>query len=135
MTLTKHNISEHIQTILREKRIKYVFLNEYSDVDILELFISHIPAYIQFDYSKDDDSFILQLYTEDDRYYFSEYYSECKNCDGVDIEIDNLINSVKTYVKLINKIEKKIDEIRELCSEHDLDIEKFITINFDSSEN
>jgi prefoldin subunit 5 len=48
--------------------------------------------------------------------------------------IDNLVEHVKKLNQAIAKISTKINQIKDICEEYELDFEEFITLNYDFDE-
>jgi hypothetical protein len=46
-------------------------------------------------------------------------------------EIEQLIDATKKLNAVINKVRNKIEQIQEICDENELDINEFISLNYD----
>jgi chromosome segregation ATPase len=79
----------------------------------------------------------MQLFTESDSSGFSIYEAHWDNKnelnDSLEGEIDNLLESAKRINQGIAKIETKINQIKDICQEYELEFCEFITLeyNFD----
>ena len=51
--------------------------------------------------------------------------------DMIDNEIDELVSFTKDFVKSVSKIEQKINDIRAICDDIQIDISEFISVNYD----
>lgn len=134
MIYSKENIVREIENVLKTNKVRYSFLKSAENLIDLEL-LNGVTTRIQIEFSEYDNSFILQLYVDRDKsgtnYYESEFDGLNKNSDSLEGEILNLVEASKEYAKIRNKVQKKISEIQRLCDEYGLDIEEFITINFE----
>jgi len=138
MEITKYNICETIENYLKELKVRYSILDPDSKGCVYELFSTSMSGHIQVEYNLDDENdsyFVLQFYTAVDNLGYSIYHqewdNECENCDSVEGEIDNLLESVKKINQGISKISTKIEQIKDLCGEYGLDFDSLITLNYD----
>lgn len=138
MEITKHNICEIIENYLKELKIRYNIDNVDSIGCIYELFISSTSGFIQVEYDLDDekDNYVVtQLFTSVDDYgnsiYHSNWDNECKTCDSLNGEIDNLVDSIKRINNGLSKISSKINQIKDICEEYELDFENLIDVLYD----
>jgi hypothetical protein len=84
---------------------------------------------------EDDDYIVLQLFDKVDyngnSVYHSDWDNEDENADSVEGEIENLIEAVKRINQGVGKINAKIEQIKDICEEYNLEFEEFITLNYD----
>jgi lysyl-tRNA synthetase class II len=137
MEITKHNIRQVIEDYLKSERIKYTTEGENSKGLMYEIYVGSLECYLQVEYNLDDDNdndIVVQLFTKVDSYGDSLYHVDWLNWkegDSIETEIESLIQQTKKINSLVNKVRNKIEQIKEICEENELDIEEFITINYD----
>lgn len=138
MAITKHNVCETINTFLKQEKIRYSISGQDSKGCLYELFVSSTSGFIQVEYNLDDekdDYVILMLYTDIDNsgnsIYHSDWDNESEGNDSLEGEIEQLLDSVKRINQAIIKISTKIEQIRDICDEYELDFDEFITLNYD----
>ena len=85
-----------------------------------------------------DNHVVLQLFSKIDDYgnsfFHQDWDNECEHCDSIEGEIDNLVEHVKKLNQAIAKISTKINQIKDICEEYELDFEEFIQLNYDFDE-
>jgi hypothetical protein len=138
MGVTKHNIRDVIESYLKNNRLKYTIDNEDSKGLFYEIFVGSLECYLQIEYDLDDDNdvyVVIQLFTKVDDYGMSLYHQDWDNktdgADSLEGEIETLIQETKRLNGVINKIRNKIEQIKEICEENDMEFEEFITLNYD----
>lgn len=137
MEITQHNVCEHIESILKSLNIRYSILFPDSKGCVYQLYISSIEGNIQVEYDLDDEEdnyFILQFFTKVDTYGNSLYHSDWNNetpGDSIEGEIENLVEYAKKINQGISKIQIKIEQIKDICEEYELDFEEFIDVLYD----
>ena len=138
MTITKHNVCEKIDNFLKQEKIRYSISDQDSKGCLYELFVSSTSGFIQVEYNLDDekdDYVVLQLFTNVDNsgnsIYHSDWDNESEGGDSLEGEIEQLIDGVKRINQAIAKISTKIEQIRDICNEYELDFEEFIILNYD----
>jgi len=138
MKITKNNIREVIDTYLKENRIKYTTDHEDSMGMVYEIYVGSLECYLQLEYNmedENDDVVFVQLFTKVDDWgeslYHQTWESDSEDGDTIEREIEVLIQETKRLNSVVNKIRNKIEQIQEICDENELDIEEFITINYD----
>jgi|688.fasta_scaffold904393_1 hypothetical protein len=136
--VTPHNICQTIEDCLKSKKIRFSISDSDSKGLVYELYISSIECYIQVEYDldvEDDDYIVLQLFDKVDyngnSVYHSDWDNEDENADSVEGEIENLIEAVKRINQGVGKINAKIEQIKDICEEYNLEFEEFITLNYD----
>lgn len=139
MEITKHNICQEIEQILKSQNIRFSIENQDYRGTNYELFVSSMEAYIQIEYdlNKEEDNDVqITFYTKVNSDGLSLYESDWDNYDnsikdGIETEIEELINAVKRINFGISKIESKIEQIRNICEEYNLELDKFIDVLYD----
>jgi hypothetical protein len=138
MGVTKHNIRDVIESYLKNNRLKYTIDNEDSKGLFYEIFVGSLECYLQIEYDLDDDNdvyVVIQLFTKVDDYGMSLYRQDWDNktdgADSLEGEIETLIQETKRLNGVINKIRNKIEQIKEICEENDMEFDEFITLNYD----
>jgi hypothetical protein len=139
MKITKHNISESISKYLKQNRINYLISDESDKGVLYELLIGYRSAFIQIEYElsdDNDDDIELHLFidNENDDMYYSDISNEEINSESLENEIEQLIDATKALNRAVAKISSKIEQIRDICDEYNLDIEMFITLNYNFNE-
>lgn len=139
MKITKHNISESISKYLKQNRINYLISDESDKGVLYELLIGYRSAFIQIEYElSDDNDDDIELHLFIDNYNSNMYYSDISNEEinsySLENEIEQLIDSTKALNRAVAKISSKIEQIRDICDEYNLDIEMFITLNYNFNE-
>ncbi len=137
MKITRSNVYKEIDSILNESNIRFNLRDKDARGGNYELFVGSMPCFIQIetsDETSDDETVSFQFYTDIDKQGIALYHtypkSDDKNFDLED-EINSLIEKTKKLNTVISKIEKKIEQIKEICEEYQLEVENFIEITFD----
>jgi hypothetical protein len=119
---------------LRSKKLKFSQIYIDNAGCNYEIFLGSMNGYVQMEYfplDSDDESITCTFYSKTNSTGMSLYES-CVDSDNMAIdfeeEIDNLVDGVKKLNQAISKIEIKIDQIIEICEEHQLDLNNFIEI-------
>lgn len=136
MKITKYNIIQHIEEILKNLKIRFTIINRDSKGCHIQLYISSIEGNIQVEYSLDDvndNYFCIQFFTDIDSDGLSLYYSHWDNDsnDSIEVEIEELLNSIKRINQGISKIQTKINQIKDICEEYNLEFDNFIGVLYD----
>jgi hypothetical protein len=152
MLITKNNIRDIIETFLKENHYRYSTDFEDSKGLLYQIYLGSLDCFIQVEYDLDkpeDNAVHIQFFTKADssgnclyeqnwdnyEAQFVDGKFEMKFSDipeeSIEGHIETLIEETKKYNSVIGKISKKIDQIKEICEEHELDPEEFITVNFD----
>jgi hypothetical protein len=136
MKITKHNVCQKVEDYLKDNRIRYTISNSDPDVVYYELFLGSLESNLQIEYNLADDTddfVVVQLYTKVDAYGDSIYHNtwDSENEDDLIEEIDTLVRESKKLNLVISKIGNLVDRIREIYVENELDMEKFIELNYD----
>jgi len=139
MTVTKNNVRDSIESYLKDNKIKYTTNYEDSKGLVYEIYVGSLECNIQVEYYLDNDEdnyIVLQLFTQVGKYngrsiYHQDWDNENKSLDSMEDEIEQLIDATKKLNAVINKIRNKIEQIQEICDENELDINEFISLNYD----
>lgn len=136
MKITKYNVIQHIEEILKNLKIRFSIINRDSKGCHIQLYISSIEGNIQVEYSLDDvndNYFCIQFFTDIDSDGLSLYYSHWDNDsnDSIEGEIEELLNSIKRINQGISKIQTKINQIKDICEEYNLEFDNFIGLLYD----
>jgi hypothetical protein len=134
MEITKLNVKDKIESYLKNIKVKYSMISDSLGIINYELYIGSYECFIQLELSDTDDDVYCVLYTKLDDHGCSLVELTWDNNESED-ELYECINELITQTKQINsvlsKIEAKIDQIKELCEDVNLDYETFITVNFE----
>ena len=136
MEVTKENICQKIEDFLKSSKIRYNILAPDSRGLLYELFISSIEGNIQVEYNLDDpndDIIYVQFFTNIDSNGNSIYHSDWDNESGESIEgeIEELIEAVKRINSGLSKINSKIEQIKDICEEYNLEFEDIIEVLYE----
>lgn len=138
MQVTKHNVRSIVENYLRENKIRFEIVDSDSEVCLFKLFVSTLIGGIQIEYSLDDpeDNLVIaQLFIKDNYdLYDGQWSNENDDSESLEDEIVGLLEKVKELNRVVSKVERKIEDIKEICREAELDHEIFIRIqyNFDN---
>lgn len=127
-------INEKIESFiidnLKSKRIKFD-----QDDTLFKLYIGSETSLIEY-YPSETNTIEIAFYTSEkhgrilyDNYIF--YEPETVNINDIDNEIDELVSFTKDFVKSVSKIEQKINDIRAICDDIQIDMSEFISVNYD----
>lgn len=133
MELTKHNICSHIDDTLKSLNVRYTVLHSDSLECLYEIYVSSIVANIQVEYNlenNDDNYLVVQFFLNDTSLYHSEWDNESPN-DSIEDEIEELINATKRINQGISKIRTKIEQIKDICEEYNLKLNRFLDLIYD----
>ena len=136
--ITKQNVYENIENYLKDNKIRYIVQN-FPGCDNYELFLGSMSGFIQVETSEDedDDSVTFQFYSKIDGDGNSLYHSNADTEDedfSLEDEIDALIDAIKKMNLVVAKIQTKIEQIKEICSENEMNYEDFITIVYNFND-
>lgn len=129
--ITKHNVQEKIESYLKSLRVRYNIVDQNDFIYFYEIFVSSLPTHIQVehDLENNDDEVCIQFLIETDDIGTSLYSSILYSVDNIttiEEEIHELIEASKSFNKVVNKIYKSIETIKDICDEYGLDYEYFI---------
>jgi hypothetical protein len=136
--LTNKNVIEKIEDTLKSFKIRFnqrTYSDDYGAN--YELFIGSASGYIQaeFDLTDDtDDVVYFQFYSKSDSSDISLYHYQISSDNSqfdLEYHIEELIENIKKLNSILNKIEAKIDQIRSICEENELDMDDFIEVVYD----
>ncbi|HMT02309.1 MAG TPA: hypothetical protein PKD00_03215 [Burkholderiales bacterium] len=139
LKITKHNFKQAVEDCLKLNNIRYSS-DEYLDDNIgnqiiYNLYISSLESHIQCKYNNEEkyDDVYFTFYIRTNEHYDAIYETN-GNTEypffELESEIEALIKSTKNISSALSKIEKKIEQIEDICKEYSLDIGDFITINY-----
>ena len=134
MEINKGNVIEVLEKYLKEQGIRFNVDGPSFDSNSYEyeLLIGSTSAFIIVDFVDRNDFVYFQFDSIDDRYSnYGDTEDEEYDSFNLEEEIDNLVTYVKDMNKITAKISSKIEAIKEICEENDLDYEDFISINYD----
>jgi hypothetical protein len=138
MEITQNNICQKIEDYLKEKKLNFNILHQNDQGLNYEIYLGSSEAHIQVEYdltNDDDNSVYLQLYTKLDEYgnsFYHQYWkSDDTDADSLEGEIDRLVESTISLTKAYSKIDSKLDQIRDICKEYNIDFDELITIHVD----
>jgi hypothetical protein len=135
MEVTKHNVLSIVENYLKENKIRFEIVDSDSEICLYQLFVSSLIGGIQIEYSLDDpeDNYVVaQLYIVDnDDLYDGQWNNENNDSESLEDEIFGLLERVRELNKVISKVERKIEDIKEICKEVELDHEIFIRVQYD----
>lgn len=134
--VTKHNIEQIISDYLKSQNVRFDISDKNNFGFMCQLYISSVESFIQVEYNLDDeedDVIYVQLFTEIDSNGVSLYHSNWDNesNESIEGEIDELMSSVKRINQGLSKIQAKLDQIRDICDEYNLEFDEFIDVLFD----
>ena len=123
----EEKVFEIITVFLKEKKISFN-VDRHSTTDNFELYIGSDSGFIQVEYSelRNEASVCIQFYSKIDRQGNSLYNSS--------IEISEIIDLHTEIEQLIYEVKSLIDKIQEICDENNLEIDDFITIEYNFEE-
>lgn len=129
------NAIDKIHELLIEKRIKYE-VDTSSEETYFKLLNSSLAGYIMVegDECNDKEEYWLTFYIpKNDDNHDNTLYEDSDELPLGEIEnyLDGLLEEISKYNTVIRKVEKKIEDIKSICEEYDINHEMFITINFD----
>lgn len=135
MKITKENVYDVLESILKERKIRYNVTFDKSGNNY-ELYLGSEKGFIQVELPIDssDEVVIFQFYSAIRNDGSSLFHSvvDTNYIDfNLELEIDELVNHIQNLNRLIAKIEKHINSIKEICDENELDFEEFILVNYD----
>lgn len=125
-----------------EEHLKSLKLRYFYDVDLLEFNLGSEDGFIEFDY--DEITLNIRMHSANSSYGVSQY-DECYNCyklgdiiltddelsDILISGIDELCNTIRINIRAISQIENHINKIIDIVNERNLELDMFITINYD----
>ena len=135
MTYTKHNIKSIIDQYLTSKKIRYNIIENDDKVVFYELYVSSLIGNIQVEYdlTNDDDNFIMVSFfitNSDDTIIYDTLIDSDDESSDIENEIDELIEKTKRLNTVYNKIQTKIEQIKDICEENELNLDTFLSINY-----
>jgi hypothetical protein len=139
MKTNKGNVYKTIEDYLKEQGIRYDITPDTSG-NVYELFLGSESGFIQVEIDSEDPDesdvffqFFSKVNYDGNSIYHDQGDTENENFDLID-RIDELITKIKTLNKAITRIRNKIEDIKSICEECEMDIEEFIEIvyNFEN---
>jgi len=139
MQVTKENVRSIVENYLRENKIRFEIVDSDSEVCLFKLFVSTLIGGIQIEYSLDDpeDNLVIAQLSiiDNDDLYDGQWDNENNDSESLEDEIFGLLEKVRELNKIISKVERKIEDIKEICKEAELDHEVFIRVQYDFDKN
>jgi hypothetical protein len=135
MTVTKDNAVQILIDLLRTNKINYTI--EDSSNEYFHLHVGSYDCGIQLEFGEFGDvlfDFHTKINYDGNSLYESMiegYEEEIITLDMVEEQLLILVEEAKKYSRVISKIEAKIEQIKDLCTDNDLNIDDFIRIEFD----
>ncbi len=133
-TITPINVKDITSNILKGLKLKFNLDEELSDYYIYEVYLGSETLMIQVETdTKQDDLVILTVFDEAQTWEEMIDGTNQSTIDDLDIGflIEDAVSKTKRTTKVKAKIIAKIEQIKELCNENDLDVDDFIEINQD----
>jgi hypothetical protein len=137
MKLYQVELTEKVSDWLRSKKIKFTLDDDEFDNDhYFEFWIGSGKGGIMLEYSPIESNVMptIQIFSKVDNGGNSLYESIFEyngDFENLTSEIEELIDYIKLENRIIAKIESKIDEIKALCDELQIDSEQFISVNYE----
>ncbi len=133
-TITPNNVKDITSNILKGLKLKFNLDDELSDFYLYEVYVGSETLMIQVETdTKQDDLVILTVFDEAQKWEEMIDGTNQSSINDLDIEglIEDAVSKTKNDIKIKAKIIAKIEQIKELCNENDLDVDDFIEINQD----
>ncbi len=133
--ITKENVYDVLESILKERKIRYNVTFDESG-NFYELYLGSEDGFIQVELPIDSsDEVVTFQFFSAVRNDGSSLFHSFVDTDYIDFNleshIDELVDRIQDLNRMIGKIEKHINSIKEICDENELDFEEFIMINYD----
>jgi hypothetical protein len=118
------NCVQIISEYLRHNHIPHIYDN---DCQIFEILIGDYCPTIQLEFSVDKN--LKYIYIS---FHFNDYMSsgEYNNIEDIKQNLYEVMMEATNFNKGIAKIHKKVDDIKEICDEYELDFNQFLTIHY-----
>jgi hypothetical protein len=136
MKTNKGNVYKSIEEYLKEQGIRYDITPDPSG-NFYELFLGSEPGFIQVEVDPNDPDegdvffqFFSKVNDQGNSIYHDQWDTFNKNFDLIGC-IDELIAKIKALNKAITRIGYKIEDIKSICEENEMDFEEFILIVYD----
>jgi hypothetical protein len=116
---------------LKQNKIKYSTEPDNNHI-LYELFLGSISAFIQLDWDDKDDNVGIELYCFSTDYY-GYLYERSISTDSNDeffTEIEALLTATKNINKALSKIENKLEDIKAICEENEIELKSILNINY-----
>jgi hypothetical protein len=137
MVVTKDNAVQILIDLLRTNKVNYTINDHSGEYFYMNLHVGSYECGIQVEFGE-GDNVLFNFHTKIDNNGLSLYQriiegygEEIITLDMVEGELLTLVDEGKKYSRVISKIEAKIEQIKDLCTENDLNIDDFIRIEFD----
>ena len=119
---------EIIENYLKSKKIAFTkdIQGEEDLYPFYTLMVGSEESYIQLELSEEKDceficcSFFID--NQNQNLYYNSPYETINDKEGIECEIDSLIDATKNYVKGIAKVKSKIEEIKDMCEYYNINI-------------
>jgi hypothetical protein len=132
----KYDVQEQIESCLKSSKTRFNLLDTDNIGCVYEVFVSSLPCYIQVEYdleTEEDDCVIIQFFAkvgDGDNYLYHEIWDSTNNSTSIEDEIYELVEANKKFNKVLNKINKNLESIKEICQDHGLEYEDFIQVKY-----
>lgn len=132
----KYDVQEQIESCLKSSKIRFNLLDTDNIGCVYEVFVSSLPCYIQVEYdleTEEDDCVIIQFFAkvgDGENYLYHEIWDSTNNSTSIEDEIYELVEANKKFNKVLSKINKNLESIKEICQDHGLEYEDFIQVKY-----
>lgn len=135
--ITKHNVCQHIEGLLKKMRVGYALESSYEDMSIYKIHATSLNNIIQVEFDESED-FLIQFVVSANEYtsalYEYVWESNVEGQDDIEQQIEALIEESRKFSKGLQKIKKLVEGIRDTCDEYDLYVGDFIEVCFNFDE-
>ena len=135
--VTKYTVLDHVEQCFKKLGVQYKFeSNNSSEI----LFRLRVPlecyVHVQYDlFNEQDEEVCIHFYSRISERSRTPLYTVTwcndQNNDDIEGEIYELVNYTKNIYKVLKPIKSSINKILNICDEHGLDWQEFISVNFD----
>ena len=126
---------KEVEKLLRDKKYNFQLFHESDDSVNYLIYRGNLGCWIQLE-GDEKECTDYQVYIRASEDSYDDLYQELSSYtfQNLSDSVEEMINYSVDMNRVLNSIENKIEQIKELAESINLDYEEFITVNFNFEE-